>query len=259
MTRSLQLLVPLLLLASPVAAQDVTDEAPAVEEEGPVTRQMAHRETPLVDFEYSWPQAISSQTKLVAQLEADLSTKYDEALANARENKVMIEENNGTFHQNFFTRIWSLAGQTKRLLSLVANTDTFAGGAHPNHDSSALLWDLTGQSELKLADLFEGADSLAGAIRSEFCKRLDAERAERRGTEVLDGSFSECPPFADLTIFPADANGNSRFESIQLIADPYVAGPYSEGDYSVEVPVSPALVRALKPEYRGDFEAQGAQ
>ena len=259
MSRSLQLLVPLLLLAPPVAAQDTTEEAPAAESEGPITRQTAHRETPLVDFEYSWPQAINSEPKLVAQLQADLSTNYDEALANARENKTLIEQNNGTFNQNFFTRVWSLEGETPRFFSLLAKTDTFTGGAHPNHNSSALLWNRPGDAEVDFADLFESTDSLAGAIRAQFCKLLDAERAKRRGGEVIEGDFSECPAFSELTIFPADSDGNGRFESINLIADPYVAGPYAEGDYNVDVGVSPAVISALKPEYRSDFEVQRAQ
>lgn len=259
MTRSLHLLVPLLLLAAPVAAQDATEETAVAEDEGPITRQTAHRETPLVDFEYSWPQAINSEQQLVAQLQADLSKSYDEALVNARENKTLVEENNGTFNQNFFTRIWSLEGETPRFFSLLAKTDTFTGGAHPNHNSSALLWNRTGDAEVEFADLFESAASMAGAIRAQFCKLLDAERAERRGGEVLEGDFSECPAFSELTIFPADSDGNKHFESIFLIADPYVAGPYAEGDYSVEVRVSSAVINALKPEYRSDFEVQRAQ
>lgn len=256
MTSSLRLLVPLALLASPVAAQDPAEEAPAAEEEGPVTRQTAHRESPLLDFEYSWPQAVASDTQLVAWFNADLSQSYEEAMKNAREYKAMMEQNSGPFHQNFLTRTWSLEGETPRFLSLVSNTDTFTGGAHPNHDSSALLWDRTSQRKSEFADLFTSADALSGAIRQQYCKLLDAERAERRGGEVLEGDFSECPDFSELTIYPADENGNGRFDSVWLVADPYVAGPYAEGDYAVTVRVNGALIAALKPEFRDNFEVQ---
>lgn len=258
MNRTLKLVLPLVFLASPVSAQNPTEDA-APEKSGPVTRQTANRESALLDFEYSWPQAIALETKLVAQLNDDLSKSYDEALKNAREYKTLMEQNNGPFHQNYFTRVWTLEGQTSRLTSLVSNTDTFTGGAHPNHNSSALLWDRTTQQQAELAQLFASPDGLKGATRAQFCKLLDAERAKRRQGEMIEGEFSQCPPFSELTIAPTDKDGNGPFDSILLIADPYVAGPYSEGDYEIHIPVSAALVAALRPENRADFEVQRAQ
>ena len=260
MNRAVAFVLPLFLAGTPVSAQDeVPAEGAEAAESGPITRQTAVRESPLLDFEYSWPQAIAGETKLVAELSSDLAKSYDQALKDARENKTMVEQANATFNQNMFTRVWSLEGQTERLVSLVASTDTFTGGAHPNHTSSALLWDRPGQRQVQFADLFDSAEGLSGAVRTQYCKLLDAERASRRGGEVLDGDFAACPPLAELTVFPADSDGNGRFDTVQLIADPYVAGPYSEGDYTVSVKVSPALVAALKPEYRPAFEVQRAQ
>ena len=255
MKQSLKLVLPLLLAATPAAAQEPTPPP----KEGPVTRQTAVRDTPLLNFEYSWPEAISGQTQLVASLNSDLSKSYDEALENARENKALMDQNNGTFNQNMFNRAWTLEGQTERLVSLVSNTDTFTGGAHPNHNSSALLWERAAQREVKLADLFATADGLEGAIRPQFCKLLDAERAKRRQGETLEGEFSQCPAFSEVTIAPADKKETGRFDSILLIADPYVAGPYVEGEYEITSPVSAALVGALKSEHRGDFAAQPPQ
>ena len=57
-----------MLAASAAAAQ----EPVAPPQSGPVTRQSAVRENPLLDFEYSWPEAISPDTKLVDLLKADL-------------------------------------------------------------------------------------------------------------------------------------------------------------------------------------------
>jgi len=265
MIQSWKFALPLALLASPLQAQEpprdpVAAEEPAEpEKEGPITRQTANRESPLLDFEYSWPQAIAGDAKLVEQLSSDLSKNYDEALKNARENKLLVEQNNGTFHQNLFTRVWSLEGETPRFFSLVAHTDTFAGGAHPNQDSTALLWDRSAQQQVEFTDLFAAANGLESVVRTQYCKLLDAERAKRREGETLDGPFAECPPFSELTIYPAGKDGKGPFTSIYLIADPYVAGPYVEGDYEVQVPVTAALVNALKPEYRENFEAQRAQ
>lgn len=253
-TKTFKLMLPLLLVACPAAAQPVPEPA----ETGPVTRQTADRESPLLDFEYSWPQAISSAPRLVDRLNSDLTETYNEALENARENKKDMDKFRGPFNQNQFTRIWNFEGQGPRLISLVANTDTYTGGAHPNHTTTALLWDRSARREIKLAELFESSGALEAAVRPQFCKLLDSERLKRRDGETLDG-FSECPAFSELTIAPADTNRTDRFDSVQLTADPYTAGPYVEGSYEIHVPVSASLVGALKSEYRSDFEAQPPQ
>lgn len=255
MTHSYKLVLPLLLAACSAGAQP----APAPEEAGPVTRQTANRESQLLDFEYSWPQAIASEPQLVAWLSDDLSKSYDESLKDARENKADMEKFGGPFNQNMFTRIWTLEGQTVRLFSLVANTSTFTGGAHPNHNSSALLWDRTTHAEVKLAELFQSAEVFEKTVRPQFCKLLDAERLKKREGETLDGDFSKCPQFSDLTILPVGGKGTGPFHLIRLIADPYVAGPYVEGDYEISVPVSAALIAGLRPEYRSDFMAHDPQ
>lgn len=255
MILSVRLLLPLLLLGSPAAAQ----EELLPEKSGPVTRQTAVRDSPLLDFEYSWPQAIVSETKLVAQLNEDLSKSYDEALKEARETKTLVDETGGPFHQNMFNRVWKLGGQTPRLLSLESSTDTYTGGAHPMHNSAGLLWDRSGDRQVKLTELSAAPDGLEAAIRPEFCKRLDAERLKRRQGEVLEGDFSRCPELSEVTVIPVDSNGTGRFNSIRLIADPYVAGPYAEGSYEISVSVSDALVAALKPEFRSASEVQRPQ
>jgi len=269
MNRSFKLMLPLLLAAAPAAAQEQPAPAPAAPKaapsvapqdvapakSGPVTRQSAHRESPLLDFDYVWPEAVAGDSELIAFFDADLSKNFDEATNNARENKVAVQNFPGAFHQNLFDRTWTLEGQTPRFFSLVSNTDTFTGGAHPNHNSTALLWDRTAHKAIELSDLFQSQTAFEAAVRPQFCKLLDAERLKRRQGEKLDGEFSECPKFSDLTIAPSAKSGEA-FTTIHLIADPYVAGPYAEGDYEIDVPVSAALAAALKPEFKADFKAQ---
>lgn len=255
MTKRLRIMLAMLVVAAPAAAQEPV--APA--ESGPVTRQTAQRETPLLDFEYSWPEAVSAQAPLIAHFKADLSKSYEEALEQARENKTATEKYGGPFNRNLFARAWALEGETARLISLVSNTDTFTGGAHPNRNSSALLWDRSAQRAIDFAQLFSSSNGFEAAVRPTFCKRLDAERLKRREGEKLEGEFSECPAFSELTIAPAGKEGSGAFDSVVLIADPYVAGPYVEGDYTITVPVSGALVAELKPEFRSDFKVQAPQ
>jgi len=44
-----------------------------------------------------------------------------------------------------------------------------------------------------------------------------------------------------------------HFTRIGVLIDPYAAGPYAEGGYEVTLPVTPAVLRAVKPEYRALF------
>ena len=55
-----------------------------------------------------------------------------------------------------------------------------------------------------------------------------------------------------ITLLLGSARGG-RIDRIGLLADPYVAGSYAEGTYEVTLPVTPAIVRAVKPAYRTAF------
>jgi hypothetical protein len=151
---------------------------------------------------------------------------------------------------------WSAAGETPRLLALSNELGTFTGGAHPNSNVGALLWDRKLNREIGLGALFAAPSALAALTRADYCRRLDAERLKRRGGEKLGGDFDQCPKYSELAIYPADAKGNHRFDQIKFVASPYVAGPYVEGQYEISMPVSVRLISAMKPEYRASFEAQ---
>jgi hypothetical protein len=49
------------------------------------------------------------------------------------------------------------------------------------------------------------------------------------------------------------SSNKRRFNRIGLIASPYVAGSYAEGQYEVTLPVTPKVLAAVKPEYKAAF------
>lgn len=210
----------------------------------------------LLDFRYSWPAAASADASLRAYLVDDRMRSQTEALEHAATDEASVANFNAPFHQHQFWRQWTLAGETAQLISLRSQTDFYTGGAHPNHASGALLWDRSAHRQVAFAQLFNPGTAFEAALRPEFCKLLDAERLKRRQGAKLEGEYGECPPFSDLTLVPMDSDGDARFDSVEIIADPYVAGAYVEGAYEIGVHVPPALLAAVRPEYRPSFEPQ---
>ena len=56
-----------------------------------------------------------------------------------------------------------------------------------------------------------------------------------------------------MTIVPVDDNGDGSFDTFRLIADPYVAGAYAEGDYRIELPATRARIAEIAEPYRSAF------
>jgi hypothetical protein len=131
------------------------------------------------------------------------------------------------------------------------------------HGTKGLLWDRSAGREIGFADLFTGgAAAIDRLFRASYCAALGKARAEKRGSAeepaAKDDPFSQCPKFADLAVIPSGKAGQPMRE-ITFHADPYVAGPYAEGDYAITLPVTADGIAALKPAYRSSFEAQRPQ
>ena len=151
------------------------------------------------------------------------------------------------------------SGQSSRLLSLSRKHWAFTGGAHGNGATSGLLWDRNLRKEISFGSLFLQRNGYSPALRAPYCRALDKERKKRRWSGYQPGAvpeFDACPTFSNLALIPADANHNRRFDRVHVIAAPYTAGSFAEGEYDISLPVTPALIAALKPEYRSSFEAQ---
>jgi hypothetical protein len=213
-------------------------------------------ETALLDFDYRWSSEAAAVPALDRRFRAEAATERRNALETAREDRASRTEQD-SFNAHELGRAWSTSGQSRHFLSLVGVSSSFTGGAHPNHGSSALLWDRLRGREISLFDLTATKNSWVAAIRRPFCILLDRERAKRREKPVRrDDLFGDCPPLTDLTLAPADHDRDGRFDHIDINADPYVAGPYVEGDYAISLPVTTGMLARLKPAFGGNFEAQ---
>jgi Deacetylase PdaC len=204
----------------------------------------------LLDFRYSFPTIVGNYPALLARLRKDQVTSYADGLEMARLDAEARKGQDFPFNRNEFWRDWTVTGNAFPLVSLLSQTEAFTGGAHPNHVSSALLWDEKSDAQVDFDALFGGPAKLWKQIQPDYCRKLGAEQRRRNMGSV------GCPERKDLTIVPVDSDFDFHFDTLRIIADPYVAGSYAEGFYVVSLPVTHELIAALEPQYRDSFEAQ---
>lgn len=214
------------------------------------------RKSDALEFTYEWPAEAAAIPELDRRFHADAAKAYRRYLALGRVDKQLYRRQQRGTVTDFYSKKWSTAGETAQFLSLQYVLSTYTGGAHPNTSYGALLWNRRSARPISTEALFRQPGSFAALTRQAYCHALDRERAKRRQGEQLGGDFDQCPPFSDLAIAPLDKNKDGRFETIDFVASPYTAGPYSEGEYELELPISLQLIAAIKPAYRRSFEPQ---
>lgn len=212
-------------------------------------------ENDLYDFTYAYP-AAAALPGLKTWLDADLDKKKAELIKAAREAKAEAKTDGIDYRAYADGTEWQVVADLPGWLSLSANLYSDSGGAHPNHGYDALVWDKQAGKRLDPRDLFISRAALSKAIRARFCDLLDVERGKRRGEKVDRASgdmFDACiDPVADAAIILGSSNGKA-FDRIGILVGPYAAGSYAEGDYDITLPVTDAVMAAVKPAYRPAF------
>ncbi len=214
----------------------------------------------IYSYEYGWPKEAVAIPALNRKLTAEMMRNRSDIIASAKsaydEAKSAGDHFPDVGYESSWT--WRLAGESPRLLSLDGESYQFTGGAHGNPSAMALLWDRAVKREISVTQLFRTNAGFA-KLRPAYCAGLQAERRKKRGGDGKLASLTEfdaCPKLSDLVVEIIDENSNGRFDAVRFTADPYLAGPYVEGMYVVDLPATPALIDALKPQYRNSFEAQ---
>jgi hypothetical protein len=211
-------------------------------------------ETDVLDFAYSYPAAAAQWPALVADFRLAENRLRRAAESDAREDRDSAATDGRPFNRHAASVAWSVVTETPRFLSLSAKTYAFTGGAHGSPGFDALLWDKEAGERLDPVAVFRSPVLLQEAIGDAFCARLDAERAKRRGAPVVRDAdpFSACPDVKEATLILGSGD-RRRIDRIGLLVGPYVAGPYAEGSFDLTLPVTPAVLDALRPEYRSAF------
>ena len=217
--------------------------------------KLVEEKSDLLDFTYGWPWEAAAIPALAARLEADLTRQRAEALATARADKDSRPPDT-PFHGHYFQKIWLAHGETPPLLSLAAQVAFFTGGAHGNTTFDSLLWNRTADRPIATADLFTDAAAAFAAMKKPYCEALDRARVEKRGAPLPaqgEDWLIGCPELVKQVVIPVDADEDSHFERRRVLIPPYEAGPYVEGTYEIDVPLTDALRALIKPAYKEAF------
>lgn len=212
--------------------------------------------TDLVEFDFSWPAEAAAIPELAGQLRKEMEQVRAKSIEDARESKANSQKLGFPFRPHLHSTGYETAGQSSRLLSLRSDDSADTGGAHGNYGTSGLLWDRRAKREIDFVDLFVAAANRDRLLTQRWCDALNKAREEKRGEAVGGGGmFDDCPSFDEIAIIPTDSNKDGRFDKLLLVASPYVAGPWVEGAYEIELDVTPELVAGLKAEYQPSFAA----
>lgn len=205
------------------------------------------------EFGYSWPAEVAAVPALTQRFTAERDTLLAEQKAEWADSLREFAASDCVACVNrSFEKTWEVVADLPRFLSLSASFWAYTGGAHGNGAYDALVWDREAGAALDPEALFRSPEALQSALGDGWCKALKAERQQRMGADFSDDGFFPCPPIADLTVLLGSSDKRS-FNRIGLLAAPYVAGSYAEGTYEVTLPVTPAVLAAVRPEYRAAF------
>lgn len=215
-------------------------------------------ENELFDFEYAYPPVAAAIPRLKAVLDAKFGAARAELEKESKADKAEAEKVDYPYRPHSFASNWLVVTDIPRWLSLSAEIYEYAGGAHGMTLFDGLVWDKQENVAHKPIALFSSKAALSKALRTPFCAELDKQRAKRRGAPVDRNSgdqFDECIDPAESTLILGSSNGRT-FDRIGVLVEPYAAGAYAEGTFELTLPVTDAVLAAVKPEYRDSFSVK---
>ncbi|HVR90912.1 MAG TPA: DUF4163 domain-containing protein [Novosphingobium sp.] len=210
----------------------------------------------LYEFDYAYPVQAAVIADLRKLLDDDLAAQRSELAKEARDERAAAKSGGFEYRPNGRSYEWKVVTDLPAWLSMSTIAGSYTGGAHPNYYFDTLLWDKRAGQRRDPRDLFTSKEALSRAIRNDFCAALNRERVKRRGEQREPGGmFWDCIDPVGETMILGSSNGKA-FNRIGILIAPYEAGPYAEGSYEMTLPVTPAVMALVKPEYRASFAAR---
>ncbi len=242
--------------AATTAAPEASDPPTETPETLPSAKPVAITDsTKLYEFNYTYPAEASAIPALVGWFKLDAAKLKRSLIVQAKQGQSEAKADKRTHYPYGHSTTWAVVTDIPGWLSLSAERWESLGGAHPNPWQEGLVWDKRNGTRHRGSDFFLSRSALSAAIRAPFCAALNKQRAEKRGAAVDPKSkdpFNACIDPAAQTVILGSTD-KQHFTRIEILVDPYEAGPYAEGNYEVTLLVTPAVLKAIKPQYRRAF------
>jgi hypothetical protein len=209
--------------------------------------------TGVYEFSYDYPQEAQDTPALSTYLRKQAGIKKRKLISGASPKHGRLKRNQSPHGDQDITT-WTLAANTDKLLVLDGQFKSYLGGAHGDYSSDSLYWDKQRKRRIRFEDIFISRESFQNAVESEFCATLDAQRLEKRSGDTVRKEYWECIPLmAGITTVPSSGQPGRSIDQMFFRLDPYMAGPFGEGEYLITLKVTPALLEAVKPIWRSEF------
>lgn len=210
--------------------------------------------TDVLEFSYSYPAEVVAIPALASIFEKKQDGSYSEALKAAKDDAAEARANDFPVRAHSFQQKWQKVTQTPRFLSLSSSNDVYTGGAHGMLVYDSLIWDRQANQSLKPLDLFTSTVAFDAAIRKPLCDGIVAAKKNKGIEPELqpDSVFESCPKASEQTIWLGSTDGQ-LLDRLTIAIGPYILGPYAEGDYHINLKMTPELLRAVKRDYADQF------
>jgi len=209
--------------------------------------------SPHAEVKLVMPEAVKSQPDLHARLYA-ASVADLKAFSEGAQADLTEAGGGGAFGKYTREIVFAPPVETGKLFSLARAASEYTGGAHGMTNHGAVLWDKALKREITASALFRRGADLSVLDRL-LCAALNAEKKSRDANAApitLQGRDWSCPRAAQTPFVLTPSTVSGKAGGLTFLIDPYIAGPYSEGDFTVDVPQ--ALIRALlAPAYVDEF------
>lgn len=130
---------------------------------------------------------------------------------------------------NYYMEVgYSIDFENDEFVSVAFGRSDFTGGAHPNHWSFSLNYDLANEKTINLTDLFKPSSKFLTVISKNSIEQLKKEQGEYADDEwITNGAGEDLKNFESWNISQA---------GLKFSFDPYQVGPYAAGAFETVVP-----------------------
>lgn len=210
-------------------------------------------QTELLDFQYVIPPEAAARAPLRDWMTNQAARLKARALKSAEDDFASSQASGFPFRQHSDGTRWAATADTRLLMSFQGQHYFYTGGAHPMVHYLALVYDKPKGTLMRPAGIFADPAAAFAYLTPFYCERLDQLRLEKRGAETDPSElFGDCPKLSQASVIPISKTPKA-IDTIRIVLDPYVAGPYAEGEYVVELPVDQSIIDLVKAEYQGVF------